>query len=281
MENIVLTDDRIEQFRASLVSAEKAPATAEKYLRAAEEFTEFLSGRALTKELAVEYKRSLVESGLAPQSVNASVAALNCLFAWLGRRDCRLKALRVQRQVFCCAEKELTVPEYRRLLDAAQRKKNGRLRLLLETICGTGVRVGELPYITVEAAKAGEATVRSKGKVRKVFLVKDLRKKLLRYAEARGIASGPVFRTRTGKPLDRSNVWREMKALCKDARVSPGKVFPHNLRHLFARAFYAMKKDIVKLADILGHSSVETTRIYVVSSGKEHRRMMEKMRLVI
>ncbi len=209
------------------------------------------------------------------------LASLNSLFAFSGRHELRVKSLKLQQQVFCPEEKELTRAEYERLCAAAAWKKNERLNLILQTICGTGIRVSELKCITVEAARHGEAVVSGKGKTRSVFLVKELRQKLLRYAAKRGIGGGMIFVTRTGRPVSRTNIWREMKALCEQARVNPKKVFPHNLRHLFARVFYGMEKDIAKLADILGHSSINTTRIYIVSTGTEHRRRMEHMRLIL
>lgn len=163
----------------------------------------------------------------------------------------------------------------------AEKKHGGRLNLIIQTICSTGIRVSELKFITVEAVKQGEATVNCKGKSRSVFIIRDLQKKLLRYAVEKKIKSGMIFVTRTGKPLSRTNIWREMKSLCKDADVNPEKVFPHNLRHLFARTFYGIEKDIAKLADILGHSSIDTTRIYIISTGTEHRKRMENMHLII
>ena len=192
-----------------------------------------------------------------------------------------MKTVKLQRQVFCSEEKELTKAEYARLCRTAERKHNERLCLILQTICGTGIRVSELQFITVEAVRKGEATVSLKGKTRSIFIVRDLQKKLIRYISEQKITTGAVFITRTGKPMSRTNIWREMKNLCLEAEVDPEKVFPHNLRHLFARVFYGIEKDIAKLADILGHSSIETTRIYIVSSGSEHRKLMETMRLVI
>lgn len=192
-----------------------------------------------------------------------------------------MKSIKLQQQIYCPEEKELTKAEYTRLCRAAQHKHNERLNLILQTICGTGIRVSELRFITVEAARQGEATVSCKAKTRSVFIVKELQKKLLRYAAEQGIKSGMIFVTRTGKPISRTNIWREMKALCEEAGVNPQKVFPHNLRHLFARVFYGIEKDIAKLADILGHSSINTTRIYIISTGTEHRRRIENMRLVI
>ena len=202
------------------------------------------------------------------------LAAINSLFRYFEWYDCKVKAIRCQRQIFCSEDKELTKAEYVRLLNAATQKKNDRLNLILQTICGTGIRVSELEYITVEAAKEGRATVRCKGKTRVVFIVKELKKKLLQYAKEKRITTGPIFITRSGRPISRTNIWREMKALCKDSNVNPNKVFPHNLRHLFARTFYGLEKDIAKLADILGHSSIDTTRIYIVSTGAEHRQRM-------
>ena len=192
-----------------------------------------------------------------------------------------MKTIKIQQQVFCPEEKELTRAEYMRLVNTAKAKHNERLCLILQTICGTGIRVSELQFITIEAAKRGEATVSCKGKTRSVFIVRELQKKLLRYAAEQGIESGCIFITRGGKPVSRTNIWREMKALCGEADVNPNKVFPHNLRHLFARVFYGIEKDIAKLADILGHSSINTTRIYIISTGTEHRKRMENMRLII
>ncbi len=253
----------------------------EKYLRDVRAFAEFAKGTEITKITVIGYKEQLLTNGFAVRSVNSVLASLNSLFSFLGRHDCRVKTLKVQRQIFCPEEKELTRAEYERLCRAAQNSRNERLNLILQTICGTGIRVSELKFITAEAVKCGEAVVSLKGKTRSVFLVKSLQKKLLRYIEKQKIKCGAVFITRTGKPMDRTNIWREMKSLCREARVNPQKVFPHNLRHLFARVFYGIEKDIAKLADILGHSSIDTTRIYIVSTGTEHRRRMESMRLIL
>ena len=209
------------------------------------------------------------------------LASINSLFVFLGWHELKVKSIKLQQQIYCPEEKELTKAEYTRLCRAAEKKHNERLNLILQTICGTGIRVSELQYITVESVRQGEATVSCKAKTRSVFIVKELQKKLLRYAAEQGIKSGMIFVTRTGKPISRTNIWREMKALCEEAGVNPQKVFPHNLRHLFARVFYGIEKDIAKLADILGHSSINTTRIYIISTGTEHRRRMENMRLVI
>ena len=277
----ILTECAMRAFMARLVSEEKAPATVAKYGRDVRAFADFCSGGAVTKETTIAFKQSLLQKGYAVRSVNSMLASVNRLFAFLGWHDCRVKALKVQRQVFCPEEKELTKAEYERLCRAAQGRHNERLNLILQTICGTGIRVSELPFITVEAVKKGEAVVSLKGKTRTVFLVKPLQKKLLRYISEQKIESGAVFVTRTGKPMNRTNIWREMKGLCEEAGVNPQKVFPHNLRHLFARVFYGIEKDIAKLADILGHSSINTTRIYIISTGTEHRRRMESMHLIL
>ena len=276
-----ITKGVMQCFREYLREEEKSKNTVEKYLRDVAAFAVWLDGAAVTKDTAVTFKQVLIDSGYAVRSVNSILASLNGLFAFLGWTDCKVKSIKVQREIFCPEEKELTKVEYERLCRTAQKKHNERLNLILQTICGTGIRVSELSFITVDAVRKGEATVSLKGKTRTVFLVKSLQKKLLRYISEQGIQSGAVFVTRTGKPVSRTNIWREMKALCKEANVNPDKVFPHNLRHLFARVFYGIEKDIAKLADILGHSSIETTRIYIISTGTEHRRRMEKMRLIL
>lgn len=276
-----ITEETIQKFRTHLKSEEKSQNTVMKYLRDVRAFAAAQSGAQVTKEAVIAYKQRLLEQGYAVRSINSVLASLNSLFSFLGLHDCRVKSLKLQRQVFCPEEKELTKAEYERLCRAAQQKHNERLNLILQTICGTGIRVSELQFITAEAVKSGEAVVSLKGKTRTVFLVKPLQKKLLRYISEQKIKSGAVFVTRTGKPMSRTNIWREMKGLCEEAGVSPQKVFPHNLRHLFARVFYGIEKDIAKLADILGHSSINTTRIYIVSTGFEHRQRMEKMRLIL
>lgn len=273
-----ITEQDVKNFAAQLRSEEKAPATIEKYRREAAYFVAWLNGREAERAVAQDYKEALAQTR-APAGLNGAVAALNCLFDFLGLSECRMKAVRVQRRMFRDEARELTEKEYRRLLSAA--KENERLLLVMETICATGIRVSELKFFTVEAVRLGRAEVRNKGKTRSVFLPGKLRKVLLQYAKARKISAGPVFVTRSGKPLDRSNIWHDMKSLCARANVAESKVFPHNLRHLFARTFYGLEKDIVRLADILGHSSVNTTRIYTMESGETHRRQLEKMRLVI
>ena len=279
MKGKFLTDKTIDQFKKYLQSEEKSAATIEKYIRDVNAFFAF-SGKAIEKNTVIAYKQKIT-SEYAVRSVNSMIASINALFSFLGWNDLKVKALKIQQQIYCPEEKELTKSEYVRLCNTAERNGNKRLSLILQSICGTGIRVSELQFITVEAVKRGEATVNCKGKHRTVFIVKDLQKKLLRYAREQGITSGSIFITRSGKSISRTNIWREMKALCKKANVNPQKVFPHNLRHLFARVFYKIEKDIAKLADILGHSSINTTRIYIISTGNEHRQRMEKMRLVI
>lgn len=281
MKGRILTENRIADFSAYLRSEEKSENTVEKYLRDVQAFAEYLGGAEITKGKVIAYKSRLLAENYAVRSINSMLASLNSLFSFLGWSDCKVKSIKLQRQICCPEEKELTKAEYMRLVNAAKQKGNERLNLILQTICGTGIRVSELQYITVEAAKRGEAVVSLKGKTRSVFLVKELRKKLLRYAAEQNIQSGAIFITRTGKPMSRTNIWREMKGLCEQAEVNPQKVFPHNLRHLFARVFYGIEKDLAKLADILGHSSINTTRIYIISTGDEHRRQMEHMRLLL
>lgn len=281
MKRRVLTESYIGKFFAYLQIEEKSKNTIEKYLRDVNSFAAYAGNSEVTKEVVIAYKNKLIRENYAVRSINSMLAALNALFSFLDWEDCKVKSIKLQRQIYCPEEKELTRAEYMRLVDAAEKKGNDRLTLLLQTICGTGIRVSELHYITVEAVKRGEAVVSLKGKTRCVFIVKKLQKKLLRYAEKKGIASGIVFVTRNGRPMSRTNIWREMKALCVQAGVNPKKVFPHNLRHLFARTFYHIEKDIVKLADLLGHSSINTTRIYIITTGGEHRRRMENMRLII
>lgn len=275
-----ITENIILNFENHLSEQEKSPTTIEKYIRDVRAFSAFAERKTITKETVILYKKHL-QKNYAVRSVNSMLASVNSLFSFLGWHDLKVKSLKFQQQVFCPEEKELTKAEYYRLCTAAKHKRNKRLNLILQTICGTGIRVSELQYITVEAVKHGEAVVNCKAKTRTIFIVKELKQKLLRYAAEQGIKSGMIFVTRTGKPISRTNIWREMKALCKEANVNPQKVFPHNLRHLFARVFYGIEKDIAKLADILGHSSINTTRIYIISTGTEHRKRMENMHLIM
>ena len=281
MKGKILTSNQIAAFAVYLKSEEKSENTIEKYIRDVRAFASYMGNAEITKEAVIGYKNKLLSEGYAVRSINSMVASINSLFAFLGWDNLKVKSLKLQRQIYCPEEKELTKSEYMRLVNTAKQKGNERLNLLIQTICGTGIRVSELQYITVEAVTCGEAVVSLKGKTRSVFIVRELQKKLLRYAAEQKITSGAIFITRTGKPMSRTNIWREMKSLCEQAGVNPQKVFPHNLRHLFARTFYGIEKDIAKLADILGHSSINTTRIYIITTGNEHRQRMENMQLII
>ena len=277
----ILTESNILSFEQNMISEEKGNVTIEKYVRDIKLFYNFADGRLVTKEIVIEYKKNLIEKGYSTRSVNSMLASINSLFSFLGWFDCRVKSLKIQQEIFRPEEKELSKSEYIKLVKVAQKKHNERLCLILQTICGTGIRVSELQYITVEAVQKGSTKVSCKAKNRSIFIVKELRKKLLKYAKSKGITSGKIFITRSGKAVDRVTIWREMKKLCREAEVNPSKVFPHNLRHLFARAFYALEKDVAKLADILGHSNINTTRIYIISTGIEHCKRMEAMRLIV
>lgn len=256
MNEIFLSAEDLEYFKTYLIEKEASEATIEKYLRCAARLIAFLSGGGLTKEAAAAWKQGLLEGGMAPATVNTFIAAANALFAAMGISDrMHIKSLKIQRKMFTDKEKELTKAEYERLVSAARRKNDERLALLFETICATGIRVSEVKYITLEAALRG-------------------------YAKKNGIKAGSIFLGRSGRPLSRQQIWAQMKSVCEAAGVEPEKVFPHNLRHLFARTFYRATKDIVKLADVLGHSNISTTRIYLISTEKEHRRALESLKLV-
>ena len=276
----ILDPKKMQEFEFHLRNEERSAATIEKYMRDVRFFAAFVGDAEIDKQKVLDYKSKLgVEYAVA--SANSMIAAMNCFLRFCGWHDLCVKQFKMQREVYCSEEKELTRAEYVRLLEAANAKHNERLNLIIQTICGTGIRVSELQYITVEALHNGEAIVNCKGKNRRVFIVPELKKKLLRYVKEQGISTGTVFVTRGGKPVSRNSIWKDMKALCEQANVSPSKVFPHNLRHLFARTFYGIEKDIAKLADILGHASINTTRIYIVTTGAEHKRKMEHMRLII
>lgn len=279
MTERILIVEYIEDFRNYLIREEKSAATIEKYIRDAGTFFRFLKGENVEKERVISYKKDLEERGYAVRSINSMLASVNSLLEFLGWSDCKVKMLRCQRQTYCADEKELSKEEYTRLLEAS--RKQERLNLVIQTICSTGIRVSELKYFTVEAVKRGEISVRCKSKIRTILVPGKLRRLLLDYAKKQKIQQGSIFVTKNGKPLDRSNIWSQMKALCKNAGVNPEKVFPHNLRKLFVRTFYGIEKDIAKLADILGHGSIETTRIYIMTTGMEHRQKMEQLGLVV
>lgn len=274
-----LSNKEIQEFANYLYREEKSAATQEKYLRDVRVFCVYADDNEITKELVVTWKRHLVEQGFAVRSINSMLASVNSLLDFLGLSNCKSKNIRMQQQTYCTEDKELTKAEYMRLLDAS--KKNEQLNLVIQTICGTGIRVSELRYFTVEAIRHGEVTVDCKSKTRTILVPGKLKNILLNYAKKHGITAGAIFVTRTGKPLNRSNIWSAMKKLCETAGVKPSKVFPHNLRKLFARTFYGIEKDIAKLADILGHSSINTTRIYIITTGIEHRRKIERLGLIV
>lgn len=279
MENRILKEEVMEAFRTYLLREEKSGATIEKYLRDARAFALFAENREMTKELVMAWKESLVESGYTARSINSMLAGVNSLLCFLGLENCKVKNLKTQRQTYCPEEKELSKAEYLRLLEAA--RDQPQLRLVMETICGTGIRVSELQFFTVEAVRAGKIEINNKGKTRTILIPGKLKKKLLNWAKKSGIKEGIIFVTKNGNPLDRSNIWAKMKKLCQAAGVAASKVFPHNLRKLFARMFYKIEKDIAKLADLLGHSSINTTRIYIMTTGTEHLRQMERLGLVL
>ena len=276
----ILTEERIAAYGRDLATEERSHGTIENYLRHVRIFSAWLNGVPVTKEQTAGWKEYLLSQGYAPTTINSMLAALNGLFRFLGWDECRVKFLKVQRRLFRDAGRELTRPEYEHLLETAKERGQDRLVLLMEAICATGIRVSEVRYITVEAAQRGRAEISLKGKIRTILLPRKLCRKLLKYATKNKTVSGEIFLTRNGTSLSRRQIWAELKHLCKYAGVEPSKVFPHNLRHLFATIFYKACKDIVRLADVLGHSSIETTRIYLVTSGTEHIRQLERLGLV-
>lgn len=275
-----LTPERIESYAAYLIESEKAGNTVRKYRRDLTALWRWLNGRPLEKAVLIAWKEYL-GTVYAAASVNSMLAALNGFLQFMGWQELTVRPLKIQKNMFCDEDRELTKEEYVRLVEAAKQEGNERLSLILQTICATGIRVSELKYITAEAVLLGRAEIRNKGKCRTIFLPGRLCALLKKYLRKNNRAAGAVFITKTGKIIDRSNIWRDMKKLCESAKVAPGKVFPHNLRHLFARTYYSMEKDISRLADILGHTNIGTTRIYTMESGKTHARQMERMQLVI
>ena len=280
MGDHIITKEQIEAFQQQLNWEEKSPATIEKYLRDVRAFAVWLNGRDVTKETAGGWKTALLETDLSPATINVKLAALNKFFSLLGWPELHLKPLRIQRQLFREDRRELTKAEYTRLVETAGKLGRKRLALLMQAICATGIRVSEVRYLTVEAALLGKAEIRLKGKIRVILLPDSLCRKLLKYARKQKIVSGEIFLTRNEKSLSRRQIWSEMKFICREAQVEATKVFPHNLRHLFARTFYQSCRDVAKLADILGHSSIETTRIYLISTGAEHASALERLGLV-
>lgn len=280
MKKRFITASEISAFAKHLWNEEREAGTIEKYLRTVRTFAAWLEGRSTTKEAAANWKESLRAAGYQPGTVNSMLSALNKFFTLMGWSDCRVRYLNVQRRLFRSTDRELTKPEYLQLLETAQNLGKTRLALLMETLCATGIRVSEVKYITVEAVRAGRADIALKGKIRTILIPGKLCRKLQKYANKQKTVSGEVFLTRNGRGLTRRQIWAEMKAICEKAGVAPSKVFPHNLRHLFARTFYHACRDVVKLADILGHSNIETTRIYLLSTGAEHIQQVEQLGLI-
>ena len=280
MENKIMISEQLASFRAYLQDEERSEATVEKYLCEVTQYAAWLNDTEVTKSAVAEWKEHLLTSGYEPSTVNGKLTALDRFFDFMGWPDCKVKHLKLQRRLFRDDSRELTKAEYERLIATAEEMGKERLSLLMEAICGTGIRVSEVQYLTIEAAQQGKVEIYLKGKVRTILIPGKLCKKLLKYAKKHKIASGEIFLTRGGKSLSRKQIWAEMKALCKKAGVAPSKVFPHNLRHLFARTFYRVCRDVAKLADVLGHSSIETTRIYLISTGAEHAKTLDLLRLV-
>ena len=272
-------DNLLREFQNHLYKEEKSTATVEKYLRDVRAFLLFSGGQEFTKEMVIAYKRKLQEDGYATRSINSMLASINSLLVFVGHGECRVRNIRMQKQVYCPQQKELTKEEYMRLLGAAE--KNKKIKLVIETICATGIRVSELQFFTVEAVGQDKVMVWCKNKIRNIFVPEKLKRLLLAFAGKHAIKSGPIFVTKGKKPLDRSYIWAQMKKLCGAAGINPEKVFPHNLRKLFARTFYGKERDLAKLSDLLGHSSIETTRIYIMTTGHEHRRKVELLGLVV
>ena len=276
----IITFELLQQFADYLKNEERESSTISKYLNNVQAFANWLQEREVTKENLTAYKEHLIMKKYNPKTINGILSAINKFLVVAGWGDIKVKYLRIQRQLFRSSGRELTKAEYMKLLNKAQELGKERLGLLMQTICGTGIRVSELKYITVEAVKTGKAEISLKGKIRTILLTGKLCKKLLKYTKGQKITSGEIFLTRSGRGLGRKQIWAEMKALCKKAGVESGKVFPHNLRHLFARTFYKVCKDVVRLADVLGHSSIETTRIYLISTGAEHLQTLNKLNLI-
>ena len=276
-----ITEQSILDYREHMLRRERSRGTVENYLRGVRGFAAWLGGAPVGERSAGEWKRALLRRGCRPRTVNAKLAAVHSFFHFMGWRGLETRALKIQRRLFREDSRELTREEYQRLLAAAQRRGAERLALVMEAICATGIRVSEVRYLTVEAARQGRAEVALKGKIRTILLPDKLCRKLLKYARGKKITSGEIFLTRGGKSLDRRRIWAEMKRLCRQAGVAPGKVFPHNLRHLFARCFYQASRDMAKLADVLGHASVDTTRIYLISTGAEHEKLLNRLQLML
>lgn len=275
-----MEQENLTAFRDALRREERAEGTIEKYVRDVRAFLAFLGNDPLCKETVASWKGALSARGRAPVTINSMLAALNCYLRFIGREDCRVSFLKIQRKVFRDADRELSKGEYQRLIAAASAQGKARLALLMESIGATGIRVSEVKYLTVEAARQGRADISLKGKIRTILIPGKLRRKLLKYAQKQHIPSGEIFLTGRGRSLARRQIWAEMKGLCQAAGVAATKVFPHNLRHLFAVTFYRACKDVARLADVLGHSSINTTRVYLISTGQEHAEQLDRLGLV-
>ena len=280
MERLI-TEQSILDYRDHMLRRERSRGTVENYLRGVRGFAAWLGGAPVGERSAGEWKRALLRRGCRPRTVNAKLAAVHSFFHFMGWRGLETRALKIQRRLFREDSRELTREEYQRLLSAARSGGNDRLALVMEAICATGIRVSEVRYLTVEAARRGRAEVYLKGKIRTILIPNKLCRKLLHYAKGKKITSGEIFLTRGRKPLSRKQIWAELKRLCQRAGVAPSKVFPHNLRHLFARCFYRATRDMAQLADVLGHASVDTTRIYLISTGAEHARVLDRLQLML
>ena len=280
METRYITRKSMEAFAAQLTEEERSRATIEKYLRDVRQFAQWLMGRPVTKRAVAAWKEALLTQGCACATVNGKLTALDRFLCWRGWNECRVKHLKLQRKLFREQERELSQTEYESLVETAFARGASRTGILMETLCATGIRVSELKFITVEAVRQGKAEISLKGKIRTILIPGKLCRKLSKYAQKQKIASGEIFLTKSGKGMTRQQIWAEMKAVCRAAGVERSKVFPHNLRHLFARAFYKACRDVARLADVLGHSSIETTRIYLISTGAEHAKTLNQLRLV-
>lgn len=281
MDEHIITEKMIYSFEEQLRADELAEGTIAKYLRDVRSLMKWAANKIINKEAVAAWKKYLMGRDYAPITINSMLAAANCFFKCMGWQECHAKFLKIQRQIFRNMDRELQQHEYKRLVATARKEGRERLLLLMETICCTGVRVSEVKYITVQAAQMGMVDIRLKGKIRRIMLPEKICRMLLKYAKKNGISAGEIFRTRSGRGISRRQIWAEMKSLCYRAGVAASKVFPHNLRHLFATVFYKKNQDIVQLADLLGHSSIETTRIYLVTSGKEHQDKLNRLGLII
>ena len=275
-----ITKQTMDRFYEYLIEEERSSGTIEKYIRDVRLLQSWLGSEPVTKENAARWKQELLQSGRAPSTVNSMLAAANTYFRFMGWDELKLKSIRLQRRFFRENERELTKAEYQLLMETAKKRGDERLALLMETICATGIRVSEVPYITTDAIKKGRARISMKGKLRTILIPAQLCRKLRKYATKHRIGRGEIFLTKNGTRLERKQIWAQMKALCKYAGIERNKVFPHNLRHLFARCFYRISHDISSLADVLGHSSIETTRIYLISTESEHIKKIAHLGLV-